>query len=188
MEGSNGAKHNYVMVLSYILHCLGFKKRSVKLIVACLDHAGKSSIINCLKLSHWKKKDIVPTVGLSVEHFEKDNVQICMFDLSGQGKYRKMWGLFFEKAQGIIFVVDVSDKKRICTSIDELHLLLDHRDLKGLPLLVFANKIDKEDSISLSELSNLLQIGSTRQWHIGKSRIIIMHHSTKIIQSNFDFH
>jgi signal recognition particle receptor subunit beta len=44
--------------------------------------------------------------------------------------------------QGLIFVVDSSDKERLGDAAKELNKLLDEEELKDTVLLVYANKFD----------------------------------------------
>lgn len=38
------------------------------------------------------------------------NVGFTAFDMSGQGRYRSLWEHYYRDCQGIIFVIDSSDK------------------------------------------------------------------------------
>ena len=46
------------------------------------------------------------------------------FDMSGQGRYRNLWEHYYKECQGIVFVVDSSDKLRMVVAKDELDMLL----------------------------------------------------------------
>ena len=46
--------------------------------------------------------------------------------MSGQGRYRNLWEHYYKECQGIIFVVDSSDKLRMVVAKDELDMLLQH--------------------------------------------------------------
>merc|ERR1712051_690607 len=41
------------------------------------------------------------------------NVGFTAFDMSGQGRYRNLWEHYYKECQGIVFVVDSSDKVRV---------------------------------------------------------------------------
>lgn len=45
------------------------------------------------------------------------------------GKYRYLWENYYKKVDGVIFVVDSSDRLRIAVARDELQLFLDHREM-----------------------------------------------------------
>ena len=40
--------------------------------------------------------------------------------MSGQGRYRNLWEHYYKDCQGIVFVVDSSDKLRMVVAKDEL--------------------------------------------------------------------
>ena len=44
--------------------------------------------------------------------------------MSGQGRYRNLWEHYYKEAQAIVFVIDCSDKIRMCVAKDELEILL----------------------------------------------------------------
>ncbi|KAJ3169061.1 hypothetical protein HK101_011511 [Irineochytrium annulatum] len=47
--------------------------------------------------------------------------------MSGQGRYRDMWDHYVPDADGIVFVIDATDKARICVAKDELEILLSRK-------------------------------------------------------------
>ena len=75
--------------------------------------------------------------------------------MSGQGRCRNLWEAYYSACNGIIFVIDSSDKMRIVVAKDELDLLLQHNEIKSknIPILFYANKMDLRDA------SNAVQVG-----------------------------
>ncbi|KAG2392684.1 hypothetical protein C9374_011409 [Naegleria lovaniensis] len=147
-----------------ILQKLGIRKKKLNLIVCGLENSGKSSIISHLKPSSEVKQEILPTAGYKLEEFSRNGYYCRVFDLSGAGKYRPMWKYFFENLEGILFVIDVSDTKRLCVAIDELLDLVSNKELAGVPVLVCANKIDiDKKKVSLAQIHSILSLeGSNR--------------------------
>ena len=106
--------------------------------------------------------------------------------MSGQGKYRDLWEKYYSEVnvncfndsfmdikqlkQGIIFVIDSSDKVRLAVAKNELELLLTHSDIKGknIPILFYANKMDIPGSASAKDCVDLLTLETItdRSWHI----------------------
>lgn len=134
------------------------KKQKVKIICCGLDNSGKTTIINHLKPKKTQMKDITPTVGFSVDNFEKNNLSFTVFDMSGQGKFRNLWESFYADVNGVIFVVDASDRIRMAVAQDELDSLVHHKDLKKVPILFFANKQDLPSSLTAQECSEMLKL------------------------------
>lgn len=71
------------------------------------------------------------------------------------------------EVEGVIFVVDSSDRKRIEIVKENLKRILSEDTLKGVPLLVLANKQDLGvmSTIEISEKLDLISIRE-RKWHV----------------------
>jgi len=89
-----------------------------------LDNSGKSTVINYLKPQRKKRLDIAPTLVFQAEEFNYNGVQLSVFDMSGQGRYRNLWEYYYKDTMGIVFVVDSADALRLCVARDELKNLL----------------------------------------------------------------
>ena len=90
--------------------------------------------------------------------------------MSGKVKYRELWEKYYSECTAILFVVDCSDRIRMCVARDELELLLEHADMKtnNAPLLILANKIDLPGTITPQQCLNEINIHAitNRFWHI----------------------
>lgn len=139
---------------------MGIFESKTKLdIVTCgLDNSGKSTIINQLKPTKLRSDNISATVGYNVETFEKGSVNFNVFDMAGAKKFRTMWESCYKDAQGVIFVIDSSDVVRLCVAKDEIRLLVEHPDLKGVPILFYANKMDVPGAKGPQELVEELEL------------------------------
>ena len=155
---------------------LGVKKKEVNVVVVGLDNSGKSTIINHFKPPEVKSHEIVPTVGFNVEKFKSKALAFTALDMSGQGRYRNLWEQYYKECDGIIFVIDSSDKLRMVVAKDELDLLLQHAEVKDkrIPILFFANKMDARDSVSSVKCSHLMGLETLRDkpWHICASNAL----------------
>mmetsp|Transcript_32733 Transcript_32733/g.101333 ORF Transcript_32733/g.101333 Transcript_32733/m.101333 type:complete len:119 (-) Transcript_32733:468-824(-) len=93
--------------------------------------------------------------------------------MSGQPRYRSLWEQYYIEAEAVIFVVDSSDRLRICVAKTELEMLLKHEDIcsKPLPIIFFANKMDIPGALTPLECSQQLELEriSDRPWHIASS-------------------
>ena len=65
-----------------------------------------------------------------------------MQDVGGQEKIRPLWRHYYLGAQALIFVVDSSDKDRIDEARQELHRIVNDREMREVIILIFANKQD----------------------------------------------
>ncbi|XP_059090975.1 ADP-ribosylation factor-like protein 6 isoform X1 [Tigriopus californicus] len=104
------------------------------------------------------------------------NVGFTAFDMSGQGRYRNLWEHYYKDCQGIVFVVDSSDKLRMVVAKDELDMLLQHPDIRSrkIPILFFANKMDQRESMSSVKVSQTLGLERImdKPWHICASNAV----------------
>lgn len=66
-------------------------------------------------------------------------------DVGGQDKIRPLWRHYYTGTQGLIFVVDCADRDRIDEARQELHRIVNDREMKDAIILIFANKQDLPD-------------------------------------------
>eukprot|EP00992_Anisonema_acinus_P014321 TRINITY_DN9213_c0_g1_i2.p1 TRINITY_DN9213_c0_g1~~TRINITY_DN9213_c0_g1_i2.p1 ORF type:complete len:177 (+),score=51.57 TRINITY_DN9213_c0_g1_i2:31-561(+) len=133
-------------------------KKKIDLITCGLDNSGKSTIINHLKPTKQKDENVAPTVGYQVESFSKGKVNFKVFDMGGAKKFRNLWEHYYRDVQGVIFVIDTSDQIRICLVKDELSMLVSNKDLKGVAILFFANKMDINGALTPPEVAEKLDL------------------------------
>ncbi|RVX23709.1 ADP-ribosylation factor 1 [Vitis vinifera] len=147
------------LVISRLLKML-FAKREMRILMVGLDAAGKTTILYKLKLGEIVTT--IPTIGFNVETVEYKNVSFTVWDVGGQTRH------YFQNTQGLIFVVDSNDRERILEAKDELHRMLSEDELRDATLLVFANKQDLPNAMSVSEITDKMGLHSLRQrrWYI----------------------
>mmetsp|Transcript_14072 Transcript_14072/g.23346 ORF Transcript_14072/g.23346 Transcript_14072/m.23346 type:complete len:187 (+) Transcript_14072:36-596(+) len=149
-------------------------KTPVRILCVGLDNSGKSTIINFLKPKKATATEVVPTVGFSVEEFAKNNLTFTVFDMSGQGRYRNLWEHYYKEVGGIIFCIDSTDRIRMCVAKDELESLLSHAEMKKIPVLFFANKMDLPTAATPVDCVRDLELDkiTDKPWHIAASNAI----------------
>ena len=80
----------------------------------------------------------------------KPFILFCFFlfqDVGGQDKIRPLWRHYYTGTQGLIFVVDSTDRDRIDEARHELHKIVNDREMRDVIILVFANKQDLKDGM-----------------------------------------
>jgi len=163
-------------LLDSFIEWLGLRRRDVNVLVIGLDNSGKSSLLNYLRPKDAQRNDIAPTVGFNTEHFQCKGLSFTAFDMSGQSRYRSLWSNYYRTTNGIIFVIDSSDKTRILIAREELQQLLIHPDIisRNIPILFFANKMDIRDALSDVGVSYALGLDSitNKSWHICSSNAL----------------
>ena len=142
------------------------RDRQCKIMLLGLANAGKTTILYKLQLG-----DVIsahPTIGSNVEEIVHDNIRLQVWDLGGQETLRSSWRTYFNSAEAVIFVVDSADKHNTLLAKMELFNLILDENLKGAPILVFANKMDLPVALPAEEISSLLDLTEIRShdWHI----------------------
>ncbi|KAF0030374.1 hypothetical protein F2P81_017105 [Scophthalmus maximus] len=134
-----------------------------------LDGSGKTTLL--YKLMYNESVVTVPTVGFNVETLETDrsSPSLTVWDVGGQRKMRPHWRHHFTDTAGLVFVVDSWDQKRLDETRKELHRVLRYGSLRGVPLVVLANKQDIPGALSAEELClklDLRPVCEGRAWFI----------------------
>ncbi|KAG8230521.1 hypothetical protein J437_LFUL019222 [Ladona fulva] len=143
-----------------------FGKKQMRILMVGLDAAGKTTILYKLKLGEIVTT--IPTIGFNVETVEYKNISFTVWDVGGQHRIRSLWRHYFQNTQGLIFVVDSSDRERIGEAEEELNNMLTAEELADAVLLVFANKQDLPNAMNASELTDKLGLNNikNRRWYI----------------------
>lgn len=135
-------------------------RREIKGCVLGLDSAGKTQLGNFL--TALEKKETVPTIGFHVASFTYKNISLNCFDVGGQKVLRNLWKHFYAGSDIIIYVVDSNDRDRIKESAAELHQCLENVELAKATLLIYANKQDLPNAVSVAELYKLMKVDELR--------------------------
>ena len=129
-----------------------------------LDNSGKSSM-----LAHFKSPgsegiiEVLPTLGFLIEEILlPQGGKGLVFDCGGGFRYREMWDHFVAEAHGVIYVIDCTDRDRMCTVKKNISMFFKHRLLQKKPVAFFLNKYDSPGSISKEDLKRVLQIDKKR--------------------------
>ena len=164
----------YHLAKSIYLHITSKEEYSVLLLG--LDNAGKTTLLEQIKAlpvnanataAHPNLKT-VPTVGQNVATVSLPDVYLKIWDVGGQHSLRGLWQKYYASCHAIVFVIDSSDVgdadlAQIADAggigaedggrLDECRLVLEsvlqHADTEGVPLLVLANKQDREDCVEV---------------------------------------
>ncbi|KAM8754245.1 ADP-ribosylation factor 4-like [Acanthopagrus schlegelii] len=143
-------------------------KTPVRILMVGLDAAGKTTLLYRLKLA--EVVTTIPTIGFNVETVEYNNISFTVWDVGGQTIIRPLWRHYYTNTQGLIFVVDSNDPERIKEAADELHRMLGEDELRGVALLVFANKQDLPRAMSVSDITEALCLsGVSQPWFVQAS-------------------
>eukprot|EP01029_Cantina_marsupialis_P000061 TRINITY_DN1005_c0_g1_i2.p2 TRINITY_DN1005_c0_g1~~TRINITY_DN1005_c0_g1_i2.p2 ORF type:complete len:181 (+),score=47.68 TRINITY_DN1005_c0_g1_i2:40-582(+) len=143
-----------------------FGKKEMRILMVGLDAAGKTTILYKLKLG--EVVTTIPTIGFNVETVEYKKTTFNVWDVGGQDKIRPLWRHYYQATQGVIFVVDSSDRERMEQAKMELKKMLEEDELREAAVLVFANKQDLPRRMRAADVKAELELDSLhhRQWAI----------------------
>eukprot|EP00762_Andalucia_godoyi_P002346 ANDGO_07537.mRNA.1 ADP-ribosylation factor len=152
-----------------ILSRLFSRKKDIRILMVGLDAAGKTTILYKLKLG--EAVTTIPTVGFNVETVVFRNIQFNVWDVGGQEKIRPLWRHYFTGTNGLIFVVDSSDRERMDEAREELHKIANDREMREAAILIYANKNDLPNAMSAADLTDKLALHKlkNRCWAIQPS-------------------
>ncbi|CAG5106551.1 Similar to ARF6: ADP-ribosylation factor 6 (Gallus gallus) [Cotesia congregata] len=110
-----------------------FGNKEMRILMLGLDAAGKTTIL--YKLKFGQSVTTIPTVGFNVETVTYRNVKFNVWDVGGQDKIRPLWRHYYTGTQGLIFVVDCADRDRIDEARQELHRIINDREMRDAIIL-----------------------------------------------------
>ncbi|TXT59227.1 MAG: hypothetical protein BAJALOKI2v1_240055 [Promethearchaeota archaeon] len=134
-----------------------FERKEAKVLIFGLSLAGKTSIIRCRRKS--LTKNVLPTLNVDISRILVNNISLITYDVPGQPKFKDLWRMYLKEQNGLIFVVDVSDKVKFPDAKHLLHLILSRSETKNLPLLILFNKIDLEKA-NMQELKEKMEVSN----------------------------
>lgn len=114
---------------------------------------------------------ITSTIGLNIGQIGCDGVTLSFWDLGGQQELQSLWDKYYEESHGLIYVVDSNDRGRMEESQQIFDTMIGNEHLKGIPLLILANKQDLPECMGVREIKPVFQQAGD---HIGRRDCLIM--------------
>ncbi|PSK51870.1 ADP-ribosylation factor-like protein 5 [Elsinoe australis] len=159
----------YHLFKSLYLHARSKEEYSILLLG--LDAAGKTTLLEQIKAQHsphlHPNLKTVPTVGQNVALIDLPDLYLKIWDVGGQHSLRGLWQSYYASCHAIVFVIDSTDigdgnieaidgkeaeeeeEGRLHECKLVLEDVLQHQETEGVPLLVLANKQDREDCVEV---------------------------------------
>mmetsp|Transcript_3163 Transcript_3163/g.7313 ORF Transcript_3163/g.7313 Transcript_3163/m.7313 type:complete len:188 (+) Transcript_3163:47-610(+) len=145
-----------------------------KILLVGLVGSGKTTMLHSLQAGEVCMD--IPTIGFNVETLEirggmMNITSILAWDVGGPDRIRGLWRRYYADVDGLVFMADSSDRHRVDDAREQIQFILREEELLGKPLLVFANKQDLPNVMTVAELVDKLslnQIGE-RRWFIQES-------------------
>ena len=141
-----------------------------------LDAAGKTTIVNKLKLGEVKTTML--GFEFKIESVSLNGTSITVWDVRGSDHIRMLWPHYYNEKNVIIYVVNSNDlrrrwddgtNRRMETSEEFMKIVT---AIPNVPILVYANKQDLRDSNPVAEVADLLglkDLPPSRVWRIQAS-------------------
>ncbi|XP_043105120.1 ADP-ribosylation factor-like protein 13B isoform X5 [Puntigrus tetrazona] len=130
--------------------------RKVTLVMVGLDNAGKTATVRGIQGE--SPLDVAPTVGFSKVDLKQGKFEVTIFDLGGGKRIRGIWKNYYSESYGVVFVVDSSDVQRIQETRDTMAEVLRHPRIAGKPVLVLANKQDRDGALAEADIIETLSL------------------------------
>merc|ERR1711976_906973 len=132
---------------------------SPQVILMGLDSSGKSTLL--ARLLTGQVRETSPTIGFNVGNLDLDKkTSLTVWDVGGQKSMRPNWRYYLDDCKALVFVVDSSDPGRMPEAQKALKRVLSDEKLRGIPLMVLANKKDLPNSMTIREISTQLDLPS----------------------------
>ena len=144
-----------------------------RVLIAGLDSAGKTTVL--LKLHRGEKRkdervSTIPTMDFNVMQWKYKRKTFSVWDVGGQDAIRPLWRHHYIGTQGLVYVVDSNDVHRVAKASEELHkIMLDHA-MRDACLLVYANKTDLPQALTVDQVRDQLQL-EDRERHAAGQRV-----------------
>ncbi|AWO95474.1 putative ADP-ribosylation factor-like protein 11 [Scophthalmus maximus] len=123
-----------------------------QVILVGLDSAGKSTLL--ARLLTGQVVETSPTIGFNVGSWDLDKkTSLTVWDVGGQKSMRPNWRFYLDNCKALVFVVDSSEPGRMMEAHRSLKKVLSDDRLRGVPLMVLANKKDLPNSMTIREIA-----------------------------------
>ncbi|MES1915616.1 MAG: ADP-ribosylation factor-like protein 2 [Cercozoa sp. M6MM] len=152
------------MGLHSILREVKRKEKQMRVLILGLDNAGKTTAVK--KICGEDIESIEPTLGFNIKTIQHGERQLNVWDVGGQQTIRSYWRNYFEQTDGIIWVVDSADRRRLDQCKQALDDLLQEERLVGATLLVLCNKQDLAGALSAAQITQVLQLDEQDRRHV----------------------
>lgn len=151
------------MGLLRFLRKLKLKEKEMRILFLGLDNAGKSSVIKAFMGESID--DLSPTLGFEIKTVECQGYRLSCWDVGGQSTIRAYWRNYFEATDGVVWVVDSTDRERMALCKKELDSILQQERLASASLLILANKQDIGGAMESTEIRDILDLDRIQRRH-----------------------
>ncbi|CAD8137044.1 unnamed protein product [Paramecium pentaurelia] len=137
-----------------------------KIVIIGLEQSGKTALFEYIKRGNFIETQ--PTDGYNVDFNNKD---FLIFDLAGRTP--NLWQHYYENADGIIFVIDSSNKENLQQVKEQLMKLNQDIEFLNIGVLIMFTKSDLEHincKAFLDECGVLKNLEQEKAWQMCSSK------------------
>jgi small GTP-binding protein len=138
----------YVSQQDLKLKVINNNNKIIKVFLYGIDNAGKSSFTRYLKTGRYDHNYFLPTKKFVIHKITlpKNKLKIVCWEMPGQKTFRRAWLRGVQSSNLLIFMLDAADEERYSEAKRALFSIISRYEIKGVPLLFIANKIDLIDN------------------------------------------
>lgn len=133
-----------------------FSNKEARIVFLGLDNAGKTTLLHMMRDGKFLVHE--PTRHPQYEELIINQMTIKAHDLGGHKAARRLWKQYFANVDGVVFIVDSTDTKRLTESAEELQALFEEPALENVPFAILGNKIDLAGTTTELQLKQALNI------------------------------
>jgi len=115
----------------------------LKVFVYGVSYAGKTALLNTMR-SGVLSEDTTPTLSFLITKYITDECVFELWDAPGQTAFRNIWKTGYERAQLLLYVMDVANDAKYDESAKELYKVLEDPITRGVPIIICFHKMDLE--------------------------------------------
>ena len=140
--------------------------KPTRILMLGLDAAGKTTTLHKLHLG--ESLQTIPTIGFNVQEVQHRGLTMTLWDVGGQERIRALWRHYTENNDGFVYLVDATDKARFEEARQELFRMLNEDNMRGVPCLIFANKMDAPQASKVSDVAEKMGLRDIRgrEWYV----------------------
>jgi len=143
-------------------HEIAFQSSEIftKVFLFGIDDVGKTSFIRRLKTGQFSENFYTPTKKFNIEYLQEEDGQLAIWDMPGNLVLRKNWLNGIQDSNILIYMIDIANQRSFKESKEEFWNIANREDVKEIPIIIVANKVDL---LNLNHHSQEEQLRRTKQ-------------------------
>jgi small GTP-binding protein len=125
------------------------RDKIIKVFLYGIDNVGKSSFMRYLKTGKFDLDYFAPTKQFIIHRIPlPQGFKIICWEMPGQKQFRRVWLRGVQESNILLFMLDAYDEERFIEAKRAFWSIVTHYEVKNVPVLFIANKIDLVDQQS----------------------------------------